>query len=276
MEAVRQLEQMICKDVRTKPVQHLRNDLRELTNSFGKINLRRLAEDQIVNFRRNLACFTKDRANSDVRILQIRRGVPVQRKHLVPRENVICRPILREIGVFHGTDADLLRDVVLFVLAQARIFFLDDFSGAPARFLDKLAQRNILTRARLHQFAIFSEHTSKYDVAQIGGVTFSPGDRENLLKMQCLRRANDVPDRVRFQLVDTIIDRGEIGRCVIESAVPFANDQGLVSQLQIIVEKHDYGAFADLGYSDLEQAIYHAGQPIVVKAFAALQVVADV
>ena len=37
MEAVRQLEQIICKDVRTKSVQHLRNDLRKLTNSFGKI-----------------------------------------------------------------------------------------------------------------------------------------------------------------------------------------------------------------------------------------------
>src|SRR5436309_5989240 len=160
----------------------------------------------------------------------------MQRKHLVPRKNVICRPILREIGVFHGTDADLLRDVVLFVLAQARIFFLDDFSGAPARFLDKLAQRNVLTRARLHQFAILPEHTSKYDVAQIGGVSFSPGDRENLSKMQCLRRANDVPARVRSQLVDTIIYRRDIARSVIESAVPLSNDLRLISQLRLTVE----------------------------------------
>src|SRR5439155_11863314 len=174
------------------------------------------------------------------------------------------------------TDADLLRDVVLFVLAQARIFFLDDFSSAPARFLDKLAQRNILARARLHQFAIFSEHTSKYDVAQIRGVTFSPDDRENLFEVQCLRRANDVPDRVRFQLVDTIIDRGEIGRSVIKSAVPFANDQRLISQLGIIAEEDDYRAFADFRYPGLEQAMYHAGQPIVVKTFAALQVVIHV
>ena len=60
MEAVRQLEQIICKDVRAKPVQHLRDDLRELTDSFGKINLRRLAEDELVNFWRNLARLTKD------------------------------------------------------------------------------------------------------------------------------------------------------------------------------------------------------------------------
>src|SRR6266849_4742383 len=135
---------------------------------------------------------------------------------------------------------------------------------------------SMIFRARLHQFAIFSKHTSEYDVAQIGGVTFSPGDRENLFEMQCLRRANDVPDRVRFQLVDTIIDRGEIGRSVIESAVPFANDQRLISQLRIIVEEHDYGAFADLSYPGLEQAIHDAGQPVVVKTFAALKVVADI
>ena len=47
MEAVRQLEQIICKDVRTKSVQHLRNDLCKLTNSFGKIEFGGLAE-QIV------------------------------------------------------------------------------------------------------------------------------------------------------------------------------------------------------------------------------------
>ena len=68
----------------------------------------------------------------------------MQRKHLLPRKNVIRRPVLREIGVFHCADADLLRDVVLFLLAQVRVFFVDDFSGAPAGFLDKLAQRNIL------------------------------------------------------------------------------------------------------------------------------------
>src|SRR4030095_13527631 len=118
MEAVRQLEEIVGENIWTKSIQHWRNDLRELAKSFGKVNLRSLAEDELANFRRSLACFTKDRANSDIRILQIRRSVPVQRKHLVPRKNIICRPILREIGIFHGTDADLLRDVVLFLLLQ--------------------------------------------------------------------------------------------------------------------------------------------------------------
>src|SRR5207244_9082399 len=126
MKTVRQYEQIICKDVRTKSVQHLWNDLRKLTNSFGKIKFGRLGENELVNFRCSLACFTKDRANSDVRILQIRRSVSVQRKHPVPRKNIICCPILREIGVFDGTNANLLGDVVLLLLAQVRIFLLDD------------------------------------------------------------------------------------------------------------------------------------------------------
>src|SRR5262249_13510270 len=49
VEAVRQLEQIICKDVRTKSVQHLRNDFRELTNPFGKIEFGRFDQNQVVD-----------------------------------------------------------------------------------------------------------------------------------------------------------------------------------------------------------------------------------
>src|SRR5215475_14133752 len=110
MKAVRQLEQIICKNVRTKPVQNLWNDLRELTDSLGKIEFGGISEPQSCSHRparravvlrrpvaglfmlsplnaplgRGYSCFTKDRANSDVRVLQIRRSVPVQRKHFVP------------------------------------------------------------------------------------------------------------------------------------------------------------------------------------------------
>src|SRR4029077_5330025 len=95
-------------------------------------------------------------------------------------------------------------------------------------------------------------------------------------EMEWLRLANDVPDRVGFQLVDTIINRGDIGRSVIESAVPFADDQRLINQRGIIVEEHHHGAFAELGYPGFEQASYHAGQPVVIKTFPTLQVVTNV
>src|SRR5262245_3459161 len=94
--------------------------------------------------------------------------------------------------------------------------------------------------------------------------------------MQYLRRTNDVPDRIGFQLVNPIINRGDIGCSVIESAVPFANNQRLISQLRIIAEEHNHSAFANLRYPGLQQAVYNTGQPIVVETFAALQVVANV
>src|SRR6185369_1170784 len=107
METICQLEQIIREDVWPKPIQYLRNNFRKLTNSFGKIDFRGIGEFQgvtawaAVGLRcdgweavTRFPCFTKNRANSDIRILQIRRGVSVQRKHLVPRKNVICRPIL--------------------------------------------------------------------------------------------------------------------------------------------------------------------------------------
>src|ERR1043166_1112967 len=214
MKAVRQLEQIICKDVRTEPVQHLRKDLCELTQTFGEREFRGSSERQSCSHRpmaglfllclfnasqghgcSRLACLTKNRANSHIGVLQIRRSVPVQRKHLFPRKNIICRPILREIRVFHGTDADLLSDISLFIVAQIRIFFVDDFSGAFACFLKKLAQWYVFTRARLHQFAVFAKDAAKYDVAQISGVTFSPGYREDLFEMQSEEHTSELQPR---------------------------------------------------------------------------------
>ena len=74
----------------------------------------------------------------------------MEREHLFPRKNVIGHPVLGEISIFHGTDADLLGNVGLFILAQLRIFFFDDFPCALAGFLEKVAQRHVLTGARLH------------------------------------------------------------------------------------------------------------------------------
>src|SRR5262249_6782609 len=94
--------------------------------------------------------FTEDRANPDVCILQIRRGGPVQRKELVTGKKIIGSPVLREISIFHRTNADLLRNFAFFCVAQVWILLVDDFPGSLARFLEKLAQRNVLARARFH------------------------------------------------------------------------------------------------------------------------------
>jgi hypothetical protein len=74
----------------------------------------------------------------------------MQREHLFPGKNVIGRPILREIGVFDCADPDLLGNVDLFILAEIRIFFVNDSPCALARFFEKVAQRHVFAGPRLH------------------------------------------------------------------------------------------------------------------------------
>src|SRR5438045_6135037 len=84
VKAVRQLEQIICQNVRAKTVQHLRDDFRELAETFCEIDFAAIGENQLVDFRRGFASFAKNRANSHIRVLQIRRGVSLKVKHPVP------------------------------------------------------------------------------------------------------------------------------------------------------------------------------------------------
>src|SRR4029434_6995785 len=94
--------------------------------------------------------------------------------------------------------------------------------------------------------------------------------------MQGLRGADHVPNTVRFQIVEAIIDCSDIGGGVIESAVAFADDAWLVGQLRDIAKENDNRSIADLSNSGFEQALHHAWKPVVIKAFAALDVVMDV
>ena len=104
----------------------------------------------------------------------------------------------------------------------------------------------------------------------------SAGDLENLFKMQNLRRTDHVPNLSGFQIVDAIINCREICRCVIEPAVALADDARFVGQLGNIAKENDDRAFADFSNAGFEQTLNHAGQAIVVKTFAALDVVMDI
>src|SRR5438552_1197958 len=102
VEAVCQLEQIICQDVWTKTVQRMWNKLGELTQPFGEIDLGQFGEAKWHWLPANLligrmpmprfACFAKDGSNPDIRVLQIRRGVSMKCEHLVPGTNVIDHP----------------------------------------------------------------------------------------------------------------------------------------------------------------------------------------
>jgi hypothetical protein len=83
-------------------------------------------------------------------------------------------------------------------------------------------------------------------VSKIGFVPLSPRNLENLFEMQGLRCADHVPNTVRFQIVEAIINCGDIGGGVIKSAVAFANDARLVGQFRDIAKENDNRALADL------------------------------
>src|SRR4029077_12436325 len=94
--------------------------------------------------------------------------------------------------------------------------------------------------------------------------------------MQRLRGADHVPNTVRFQIVEAIIDCRDIGGGVVKSAVAFPDDAWLVPQLRDIAKENDNRALADLSNSGCEQAFDYAWEPVVVKAFAALDVVMNI
>ena len=128
MEAVREFEQVGCENIRAKIVQYLRNDLAELAKLFRQNKFSRFGQHQLVHLRRRLLRFPKNRTDPDVSVLQIRRGVSLERQHLAPGKNVIGHSILRKIGIFHRANANRARNVDLFLLRQARILFLHDFA----------------------------------------------------------------------------------------------------------------------------------------------------
>ena len=113
-------------------------------------------------------------------------------------------------------------------------------------------------------------------MAKVGRVTFAARDRDDLFEVQDLRRADDQPDRVCFQILDSIIHRRDIGGGIIEAAIALANDGRLFRQLGNVGEENANRAFADLGDFRFEQALDHRGQPVVVETFAALDVVMNV
>ena len=61
-------------------------------------------------------------ADARVGVLQIRRGVAVQRQHLVPTENVIALAVRQQVGVFHRAEADDAGDFAPLRFRQLGLF----------------------------------------------------------------------------------------------------------------------------------------------------------
>ena len=95
---------------------------------------------------------------------------------------------------------------------------------------------------------------------------------EKLLEMQLLRRAGDVNDFVGraapCSAFQPELQRGQVGRGVIEAAVAFAHQRRVVFEFGIIVEKDGHRAFARLGDAALRQFIDDVFEARIVITFA--------
>src|ERR1035438_1572317 len=80
--------------------------------------------------------------------------------------------------------------------------------------------------------------------------------REQLLEMQLLPSVGDVDDFVRLPRFQTIRQRGQIRRRVIETAVALADERGTLLQLRIVVEENGNRAFAFAGDAHGQQFIH--------------------
>src|SRR5437773_2629592 len=69
-------------------------------------------------------------------------------------------------------------------------------AGARYSFLEQVPKWYVFSRARFHQFVVGAEDAAESDVMKIGGVTFSPSNRENLFEVQNLGGTHHVPNGI--------------------------------------------------------------------------------
>jgi len=79
VEAVGQLEEIICQNVRPEIVQNRWNDFAELTKPEGQIPFFRRGQHEFLRRDKLFARFPKNRADADVGVLQVRCRVPLER-----------------------------------------------------------------------------------------------------------------------------------------------------------------------------------------------------
>ena len=256
-------------------MEHERHDLSELEQLFRQGQFGRLGEDDLLRCAEFRPEFAKDGTDAHVGILKVRCGVALEAEHFRPREDIVGHAMLGEFGVFDRTESDNACDVILFIARKFGILLLDHGAGAGHGFPDKIAQRDIVAGARLHQFVVLAENAAESDMVESGGDAHAFGSGENLLEVELLRRARHIPDGVRVPAFDTVFDRGQVGRGIEEAAVALADEARLVGQRGNIGKKDASGAFADLRGAVGEKFVDQCGQCRIVEAFAESLVEAD-
>ena len=103
---------------------------------------------------------------------------------------------------------------------------------------------------------------------ELCGHTHAARRGENLLEVQGLRSADDIPYCGRVPSPDPVFDGRKIGCGIEKSAIALANDYRLVRQSGDIPEKDAEGSLAHLGHALRRQPVAKRRQGVIVEAFA--------
>ncbi len=255
---------------------------REKNGRAGGVDFGHVADflENLAN--RGLAGLAKNGPGADVGVLQVGRSVAVEGEQLFPAEDVVEVPVLREVGIFERAEADDARqgDAVMFI--KIGPLFRDEFSSTFLRLGDERLELDGVAFAGLEGLLVRAEDGAEPDVLELH-VVVTPAMRgvEELAEMHLLASVDDIDRAERLEFFTAIADGGEIGRGVVESAVGFADEEGVVPELavfrdekgvfllrQLAVGENGNGPFAVAGDALLDEVVHDAGQRVIVEAFA--------
>ena len=97
---------------------------------------------------------------------------------------------------------------------------VDDLARLGDRLVQERLQADDVALAGLERPAVLAQDRAEGDVLEVDRVVAPlPGDVEELLEVVALAVVDHVEDLVRVPGLDAILDRGQVGRRVVEGAV---------------------------------------------------------
>ena len=234
---------------------------------------------------RQFASLAKNGADARAGVLQIGRGVALERQHLVPTEHVIALTVGQQVRVLHRAESDNAGDLTARNFGQIGVFLRDHVQGALLRFVQQFSQLDRIAAARLEGFAVVAENFSEAHMDQLGalgGLGLPAGEgEEQLAKVRGLAVVHHIDNLVRRPGLDAVIDGRKIGGGVIEPTVALAyqrrvrrpftiaiDEKGILLGRQRAVAKHADRAFTLLCDAALEEVGHDVTKPRVVETFA--------
>ncbi len=240
----------------------VRGDLAELVQVQPERPLGRGQRQLRVGHRAGLARPAQDRLDTGVGVLEVDRGVAVERDHLVQVELVVAGGGGRQVGVLDRADAHLgaaLGDLLLGELLLD-VLLADHGGGALHGLVEQVDQPDRLALAGLEGLAVLAEDGAEGELDRLhllAEPAGPPGRLEDHLEVERLPCVHHVEQGVGLELEDAVADGGEVGGRVAEAAVGLLHDQRdrlAVGALHVVEEDAEGALGADRDTGLLQQA----------------------